>query len=501
MKKIVVLFLLVLSFIFINFDSVSAAYIPKEGDLIKTANNPAVYLIGMDYRRHLFVNSVTFWSWHNGTWKDNPVNIITQADLDNILIGENIRSRAGSLIRFENSNLIYAVLPENKLCQVIDGSIFGYNWKIRVLTIQAGFANDYKNDLSCVINKGDKLPDGFLFKYLDSNDVYYIENGTKRLVLESGFRANNFKESSIIQNVATTTAYITVDNLLAEKDDNISNMASDLVLTQAGQVISFNAEDTGIVNGKRSAQINWWGSIGGVGQYRLSDSNGNSSASWVNGSSAVFDGSGYKSQANLYDLSPNTLYYYQVRFYDIKNKQVTPAINQTFKTSENYVVSKNCIDLDLSSFSGVEDGYNIFEKGGVVFNDSGVSTRLEEVCYDDYAVNEYKCNTNGEIIGGLPYYFATHFCTGSNMVCKSGACVTPNSDEYGTIIVESNIPGKKVWLNGGNSVGVTPLKIGVVMGYYTVKVEDSSVLNGGRNYLVKKGETKIVNENNYDIFD
>jgi len=141
-----------------NTTSVSAAYTPLAADLVKTATDPAVYYIGDDGKRHLYVNSVTFWTWYTGSWSDlkydgvsKTLKTITQTDFDSLDSGSNITARPGvRLIKFQNSPKNYMVSATAQLALIPDTataiSMFGSNWATKVITIQNGFENDYTKD-------------------------------------------------------------------------------------------------------------------------------------------------------------------------------------------------------------------------------------------------------------------------------------------------------------------------------------------------------------------
>jgi len=173
------------------------AYWPQAGDLVKTANNPAIYYIGQDGTRHSLVSANVFWTWYNGSWKDQSIQTISQYDMDNIRYGKNITARAGTkLIKFSGSEIVYAVGPNRKLCYGASG--WGNDWGKRVININNFFASDYALDKSCVINYYSQLPNGTLIKQKDSSEIYYLENGYRRWVSADGFRANNFRWENVV---------------------------------------------------------------------------------------------------------------------------------------------------------------------------------------------------------------------------------------------------------------------------------------------------------------
>lgn len=186
-----------------------------KGRLVKVAGNSAVYHVGSDGKRRLFVNEATFWSWRNGPWANQTVETISQAEFDALPVGKNITVRPGTrLIRFDNSAKIYVATLDDELCYVSTG--YGDNWRDRIITIQSSFENDYVRNADCDITATNFVyPDGSLIQYLGSTAIYYIENGKKRLVSDSVFTANGFKAKDIITGVNTTMAYPDGDALAA----------------------------------------------------------------------------------------------------------------------------------------------------------------------------------------------------------------------------------------------------------------------------------------------
>jgi len=161
MKKLWLLAIVCMVFVFglgLMAQPTQAAYTPTSGDLIKIANNGAIYYIGADNMRHLYVNEATFWTWNTGSWsniKSNGVSevirTISQADFDNLAVGKNVTAKPGAkLVKFENSPKIYTVVSNGKLAPVPDDSaakqLFGADWSKKIITIQNGFETDYTKD-------------------------------------------------------------------------------------------------------------------------------------------------------------------------------------------------------------------------------------------------------------------------------------------------------------------------------------------------------------------
>lgn len=209
MKKILYLFFLSLIFTLAG-TAKAEVYSPMTGDLIKTSKSPAIYIIDDNLKRHLFPNEVTFFTWYSGGWSNQNIKTISQADFDMFDADTNVKVRPGAnLIQFDNSNKIYAVTPGGVLCET--RALYGADWQRRVILIQGAFETNYVKDNSCIITSDGKYPDGTLIQYDKSPDIWYIDGGKKRRVTTEGFKANGFKDASIVKGVPVPMVY-TIDN-------------------------------------------------------------------------------------------------------------------------------------------------------------------------------------------------------------------------------------------------------------------------------------------------
>ncbi|MFA5029313.1 MAG: hypothetical protein WC518_01005 [Patescibacteria group bacterium] len=202
-KKLLVLAIMALS---VLVTAPALAYYPSDGDLIKIRNNPSVYYVDANDRRHLFPTESTFFSWYTGSWKNQSVITVSESEFNQLLVGKNVTVRPGyALVRFGSSLKMYAVLPNGRLCRA--PAHYGNYQYNRALVIPAGFESSYYNDGVCDITSNQKLPDGTLLRYKNSFDTYYIQNGQKRLVTDSGFTSNNFRFESVILDVDPSMTY------------------------------------------------------------------------------------------------------------------------------------------------------------------------------------------------------------------------------------------------------------------------------------------------------
>ncbi|MFA5020821.1 MAG: hypothetical protein WC517_02040 [Patescibacteria group bacterium] len=184
-----------------------SAYTSSQGDLIKISGNPAIYYIDGSGYRHLFPTEATFFSWHTGSWRDQSITTVSSYEFNLIPAGKNITARPGyALLRFENSLVMYAVLPGGRLCHApAHYNNYQYN---RALVIPVGFQTDYYSDSGCDITASTDLPDGTLLRYSGSSDIYYIQNGQRRRVTSYGQTANRLRNESIITEVDWSMSYV-----------------------------------------------------------------------------------------------------------------------------------------------------------------------------------------------------------------------------------------------------------------------------------------------------
>lgn len=188
----------------------SAAYSPVANDVVKVtgANRPAVYIVGSDLKPYVFSTRNTFGSWFDNF---NALKYITQTEFDAMTLGGNVTLKPGTLMKFDNGDNVYAVVPGNKLCKLSSDAaakaLYGINYAARVQLIQVAFVGNYTVDAACALDASSKLPNGTLIQYAGSSDIYYIDNGVKRLVTNEAFLANGFKTANVVTNVPTTMTF------------------------------------------------------------------------------------------------------------------------------------------------------------------------------------------------------------------------------------------------------------------------------------------------------
>lgn len=184
------------------YASLISSSIIVKNELVKTAYSTAVYYIDSGSVRHLFSNEDVFWSWYNGEWKDQNIRIVSQGVFDSYFTGANVTMRPGTkLMKFQNSNRIYAIVDDNTLNHISEEVIlrlYGDDYSSRLITMQNSFESGYLRGKDLT---GDVYPNGSLIRYKDSEFIWLIARGEKRKLDNDSFAENGFKKEHIIENV------------------------------------------------------------------------------------------------------------------------------------------------------------------------------------------------------------------------------------------------------------------------------------------------------------
>jgi peptidoglycan hydrolase-like protein with peptidoglycan-binding domain len=170
-----------------------------EGDVIKTPTNNAVYYVS-NGRKRLMVNRGTYSSWSGFVGDSNNnfgnLRIVSQSNFDSIPFGPNITVRPGTdLIKFNDSEDIFAVGIDAKLYKLASGVKERLYSLTKTVIITNSFRADYYNNGNpvAILYNDSIYPSGTLIKSAESNDVYYWDGVSRRLVSGDAFINNHFK--------------------------------------------------------------------------------------------------------------------------------------------------------------------------------------------------------------------------------------------------------------------------------------------------------------------
>lgn len=176
------------------------------GDLIKSNVSPAVYYYNGS-ERFAFPNPSVYFSWYEDY---KTVKTLTADELAAITYnGKLVTMRPGTkMVKIESDPKVYAVEPGGKLrsipSEAVATTLYGNNWARMVSDVSDAFWFWY--DKTNTTPLSDKHTTGSLVKYANSNNVYYIDGTSKRLVSEAGMTANKF-DMDYVLTIADTITY------------------------------------------------------------------------------------------------------------------------------------------------------------------------------------------------------------------------------------------------------------------------------------------------------
>jgi hypothetical protein len=191
MKKVLNVFVVfaMVAALFTGFAPVQAA---SAGDLIKVADNNAVYYLGADMTKNVFPDANTYFTWYMDF---SGVTTVSSEELNSYDWGKNISFRPGTnLVKITSDPKVYAVEPCGVLRHVPSEAValdlFGDNWLTLVRDIaDSTFLSAYTIGSPL---EGD-YPTGSLVKEADGTNIYYIDGEEKRPVADmDAFDANMF---------------------------------------------------------------------------------------------------------------------------------------------------------------------------------------------------------------------------------------------------------------------------------------------------------------------
>jgi len=219
------------------FVPVASATTIVDGDLVKAADDSAVYLIDGSTKR-VFPHSNVYHSW--GYPSDfSTVKTVTADELAEYDDGSAVPFRDGSLFRGTSSSLhgkdasCVFVVEDGLLRPIISADVYQElyddpDWSY-VTWVPDDLLSKFNYPLGDVVESSDVHTNGTLVKYADSSTIYLIEDGVKRAFTSwDALVANQYYE-----NGAFTVPMVTIaDTETYEDGDNITG-AETALLTPA----------------------------------------------------------------------------------------------------------------------------------------------------------------------------------------------------------------------------------------------------------------------------
>ncbi|EKD33425.1 MAG: Polymorphic membrane protein [uncultured bacterium] len=159
----------------------------KPFDLIKTENEPAIYMVDVDYTRRPFLNERDLLSWYPSmTW----AYIVSKTDMASIKIGHPMLYRPGTwLVKTQTNPAVYAVSQGNVLHwipnETVAKELYGQLWNKKIVDVEDTMFSLYT--IGGHVGNG-QYPNNAVVNYRTS--ICYMQNEFCRPITTSGIREN-----------------------------------------------------------------------------------------------------------------------------------------------------------------------------------------------------------------------------------------------------------------------------------------------------------------------
>lgn len=190
------------------------------GALVKEKETTTVYFIDADKRRHTFPNEPTFFSYFESF---AGIKTLPASTLAQIAIGKNVTVRPGTwLVKIQTDPKVYALEPYGVLKYVstvdLAKKLYGTGWTTKIIDISPAFFVDYQlgEPITMLMH-----PTETVIKYQNSSNIYYIDQGKKRLITSAVFTNNIFQNKFIIANFDQSISYPSGEPITNQKIEDI----------------------------------------------------------------------------------------------------------------------------------------------------------------------------------------------------------------------------------------------------------------------------------------
>lgn len=169
------------------------------GDLIKGATS-GIHYYGEDYKRHLFPNENTFYSWLTAD-DFNLAKTLPDAELTSLPAGKDVTIRPGTyLVKIQSDPKSYALTNCGQLhwieSEAITLALYGANWANKIVDVPESIFGQYTQSTPIT---APVHPDGQVIAYAGDTNRYVVMGGVKRKIASTAaFNANKWQESFVV---------------------------------------------------------------------------------------------------------------------------------------------------------------------------------------------------------------------------------------------------------------------------------------------------------------
>ncbi|OGL72027.1 hypothetical protein A3C17_04550 [Candidatus Uhrbacteria bacterium RIFCSPHIGHO2_02_FULL_53_13] len=172
------------------------------GDVLRGVTDPAVYVIRSDGKRAVFPDSETYFSYFDSF---DHVVTINDDQLRKLPLGKRVTVRPGTwLVKIQSDPRVYAVEDGGLLRHVPNEDtarfLYGDTWNSQVRDVNVAFFKDYR--IGEPLPSNTYLPEGTVFSYEESPQLYVVQNRIRRLFLDAEAFALNHFQDRFVRNIS-----------------------------------------------------------------------------------------------------------------------------------------------------------------------------------------------------------------------------------------------------------------------------------------------------------
>jgi hypothetical protein len=201
--------------------------LPSDNDP-STQSDSTVYYIGLDAKRHSFLNDVFYSSWYDSF---GPVLVVDPATLASIPLGKPIMVRPGTFwVKAQNDPKTYYVAPNNVLRWIANETaalmLGGINWNQNVIDLDPSlFSHFTMGDVIDTMVLASGWPRGSLMKTSTSDTVWYVAEDTRRpFTSDAAFSSNRYQDRFIETSDAAGWTSLPLGTPIESQEDGLFSL-------------------------------------------------------------------------------------------------------------------------------------------------------------------------------------------------------------------------------------------------------------------------------------
>jgi hypothetical protein len=163
-----------------------------DGSLMKTKDNPAVWLVQYNLRR-----LITSWGALISRFDPKTILIVSRTDLEKYEIGPPIKFNNYSLLHLPTGPIY--LLTDDELHHIVSQEVFrkiGFSLE-EIIDVSESDLAGYK--FGSDITTDSIYPTGALLQNKDGQEIYFVQNGIKQIVISPEIMKSRFNDKKIIK--------------------------------------------------------------------------------------------------------------------------------------------------------------------------------------------------------------------------------------------------------------------------------------------------------------